>query len=94
VGIAFASANLTFVPTASAGTFFLDPTPFYNVAVSSFINSPSEISPVPAGFASGFKITQGGGSVNFSSPVREPETYALLLAGLGAIGLVARRRRR
>ena len=90
---AFAGANLTFVPTAAAGTFFLDPTPFYNVAVSSFINSPSEISPVAAGFASGFKITQGGGSVNFTSPVPEPETYALFLAGLGAIGWVARRRR-
>ena len=91
---AFAGANLTFVPTAAAGTFFVDPSPFYNVAVSSFINSPSEISPVAAGYASGFKITQGGGSVNFTSPVPEPETYALFLAGLGAIGWVARRRRR
>ena len=29
---AFASANLSFVPTAAAGSFFLDPSPFYNVA--------------------------------------------------------------
>jgi hypothetical protein len=91
---AFASANLTFVPTAAAGSFFLDPRPFYNVAVSSFINSPSQVSPLSTGFAGGFRITQGGGSVNFTSPVPEPETYALFLAGLAAVGWTVRRRRR
>ena len=74
---AFASANLTFVPTAAAGSFFLQPSPFYNVAVSSFINSPSQVSALSGGFAGGFRITQGGGSVNFTSPIPEPETYAL-----------------
>lgn len=90
---AFASANLTFVPTAAAGSFFLDPSPFYNVAVSSFINSPSQVSPLVGGFAGGFRITQGGGSVNFTSPIPEPETYALFLAGIAAVGWTARRRR-
>jgi len=35
----------------------------------------------------------GGNFVTQLSPVPEPETYALLLAGLGAVGFVARRRR-
>jgi hypothetical protein len=91
---AFASANLSFVPTAAAGSFFLAPNPFYNVAVSSFINSASQVSALSGGFAGGFKITQGGGSVNFTSPIPEPETYALFLAGLAAVGWTARRRRR
>lgn len=34
----------------------------------------------------------GGNFVTQLSPVPEPETYALLLAGLGAVGFVARRR--
>ena len=77
------------MPTATAGSFFQDPSPFYNVAVSSFINSPTQVTP----FGGGFRITQGGGSVNFTSPVPEPETYALFLAGLAAVGWTARRRR-
>jgi prolyl-tRNA synthetase len=43
-------------------------------------------------FTGGFRITQGGGTFNFIPQVPEPETYALMLAGLGVIGLVARRR--
>lgn len=89
----FAGGNLSFIPTSAAGSFFASPSSFYNVAVSSFINSPTEVSPVAAGFASGFRIAQGGGSVNFAAPIPEPETYALMLAGLGAVGWVSRRRK-
>ena len=56
----------------------------------------------PGGMSLSFSATQNqpGGSISasysFSSPaalVPEPETYAMLLAGLGAVGLLARRRR-
>ena len=48
----------------------------------SFLISPNE-----------FTIFQGGGSVNFAAPIPEPETYARMLAGLGVVAFVARRRR-
>jgi hypothetical protein len=89
----FAGANVTFNPTAAGAGFFANPVTFYNVAVSSFINSPTQVTPVAAGFASGFRIAQGGGSVNFAAPIPEPETYAMLLAGLGVVGWMARRRK-
>ena len=42
----------------------------------------------------GFKgNSYGGNFVTELTPVPEPETYALMLAGLGAVGFVARRRR-
>jgi hypothetical protein len=37
-----------------------------------------------------FLIYNLGGTIN---PIPEPETYALMLAGLGAMGFVARRRK-
>lgn len=90
--------DFLFSPSASAkvsfnvlkNDFFTAPSPFYNMAFASFTNSPSQVTV----FAGGFNIEQGGGSINFAAPIPEPETYALMLAGLGAVAFVARRRRR
>lgn len=88
----FAGANLAFAPTAAAATFFTNPIPFYNIGISTFINSPSQLSPVAGGFQNGFNITNGGGSLNFASTaVPEPTSIALL--GMGLLGFVATRRK-
>ena len=83
-----ASALVTFNPVAAG--FFANPVPFYSGSFASFVNSPSQVEP----FAGGFRIRQGGGSFNFvTTPIPEPGTYALLLAGLAVVGTVARRRK-
>lgn len=83
-----AAANLTFIPQASAAPFFVSPSPFYNVALSSFTNTSSQVIP----FAGGFNIRQGGGSFNFQpAQVPEPATCALMLAGLFGVGVMKRR---
>ncbi|MET0520169.1 MAG: flocculation-associated PEP-CTERM protein PepA [Burkholderiaceae bacterium] len=86
----------TFNPSANAKLtlevlqpgFFPSPSPFYTMALTSFSNTTSEVQP----FAGGFMIRQGGGSLNFASPVPEPTSLSMLLAGLVAAGFVARRR--
>lgn len=83
-----AEATLTFNVAGSAGSFFVSPDPFYNMAFSAFINTVSQVTPT----ATGFTIDNGGGAINFATAVPEPETYAMVFAGLGALGFLARRR--
>lgn len=86
-----AAAATTFVIAAGEAGFFAAPSPFYNLSFAAFTNTTTQVET----FTGGFRIRQGGGAVNFGStpPIPEPQTYALMLAGLGAIGFVARRRR-
>jgi hypothetical protein len=83
-----AAATVSFAVAAGKEGFF-SPQPFYNVAFSAFTNALSTVTPV----ANGFIINNGGGNLNFAAPIPEPETYALMLAGLGVMGFVARRRK-
>ena len=72
-------------------SFFSGPRPFYQL--ENFGGNTQTIT--GASLTSSFVASvSGAGTEIFMAPIPEPETYALMLAGLGALGFVARRRRR
>jgi hypothetical protein len=86
-----ANATVTFAPASGEAGFFQTPTGFYNLAFAAFTNTVSQVEVLSA---TEFRIRQGGGAFNFAAtPVPEPETYALMMAGLAAVGFVVNRRK-
>ncbi|WP_077033137.1 flocculation-associated PEP-CTERM protein PepA [Pelomonas sp. KK5] len=84
-----ADATLSFNVNGGSAGFFADPSPFnYNQALTSFTNTSSQVTLL----ADGFAINKGGGAINFATAVPEPESYAMLMAGLVTIGFLRRRR--
>lgn len=71
-----------------------DPYSFrFEVTASSFHMTSTSGSHVGAGYASAAGEGSSFGITSVTSPIPEPETYAMLLAGLAVLGFATRRRR-
>jgi len=85
----------TFVPNPAFAGFFVNPAVTQILDMSAaFTNTGSVITQIPlSGTDFRLSLNGGGGNATFAPHVPEPETYAMLLAGLGLMGFVARRRK-
>lgn len=94
-GASGASLGTIFAPNIGDGNFNSGTAEdrFFGVVNSGGISAISIISPgIPGAGGSGIEVDHL--QYGLAAPVPEPETYAMLLAGLGLLGFAARRRTR
>jgi hypothetical protein len=88
----------TFVPNTAFSSFFVSPNALTPLDLTAaFTNTGTVVRELPGlGISGGSRLSLngGGGNATFSSvsAIPEPDTYGMLLAGLGLFGFIARRK--
>jgi hypothetical protein len=90
-----AQLTATFVPNTAFPGFFANPPATTPLTVTAaFTNTGTVITTFPiAGGGTRLSLDGGGGNATFAlAAIPEPDSYAMLLAGLGLFGFIARRK--
>jgi hypothetical protein len=91
-GTSFNSTNNFHLLDPVGASLLPTPAPFHTIQSDEFNNTTQGVFIDPQGRFIAINETSGGVDFNLS-PVPEPETYAMLLAGLGLMGFMTRRRK-